>query len=56
MQGMGKFLFIIFFIYTSEAMESSMVDVKAEEPNDGSTASLARCWVDESLGTTARSK
>ena len=29
-----------FFRYTSEAMGSSMVDVKVDEPNDGSTACL----------------
>ena len=45
-----------FFMYTSEAMGSSMVDVKADEPNDGSTASLNRCWADESYRTAARIK
>ena len=34
MQGVGKDFFTI---YTSEAMESNMVDVEADEPYDGST-------------------
>ena len=42
--------------YILEAMESSMVDVKADKLNDGTTACLTRCWVDESHETTARIK
>ena len=42
--------------YTSEAMGSSVVDVKAEKPNDESTARLTRCWADEHHGSTARIK
>ena len=36
----------IFFCprYTSEAMCKSVVDLKADEPNDWSTERLTRCW------------
>ena len=33
-------------------MESNVLDVKAVEPNDESTARLTRYWADESHGTT----
>ena len=42
--------------YISEAMESSVVDVKTDEANDGTMARLTRCWTDESNGLTARIK
>ena len=37
-------------------MRSSVVDEKADQPKDGSTVRLTRCWADESHGTTARIK
>ena len=37
-------LFFLFFSYTSEAIRSSMVDVKADEPNDGLMACHTGCW------------
>ena len=33
-----------------------MLDVKAAEPNDGSTARLTRNWEDDPEGSTARNK
>ena len=44
------------YAYTSEAMGSNMVDIKAYEPNDGSRACLTRCWANESHETTVRIK
>ena len=46
----------IVLFYTSEVMGSSMVDVKADEPNDESTACLIRSWADESNRITVRIK
>ncbi len=34
-------------------MGSSVVDVKADEPSDGSTARLTKWWADESHESTA---
>ena len=50
----SSFFSIRFFL--SEAMGSSLVDVKADEPNDWSTPCLTRCWAYESRGTTAMIK
>ena len=35
-------------------MESSVMDVKADEPKDGSTVRLTKCRADEPYGSTAR--
>ena len=35
-------------------MENSVVDVKTDEPNDGSTARQTKYWVDEPHVSTAR--
>ena len=48
----------IFFYprYTSEAMGNSMVEVKADDSNDRSTARLTRGWANEPHGIKARIK
>ena len=38
--------FFFFTSYISEAMGSSTVDVKTDEPNDRSMPRITRCWVD----------
>ena len=50
------FIYIYIYIIDTEAKESSVVDVKADEPNDGATIRLSRRWPEKSHGTTARIK
>ena len=44
------------FIFTRYTRKSSVVDVKVNEPNDGTMACLTRCLVDEPHGPMAKIK